>query len=120
NDVSAKILAIMPATQSAMPMNVGVRGSGVTTSSIPDAPITSGKLIADIDSCISFPDLIRRAPELLKLKNRLSVEEAKDVETAFKARLLVLDPPSEAGSAPEVPAENSSTASGALPSNHHS
>jgi hypothetical protein len=89
--------------QSPPPLNGGPQANE-TAPSIPATPTTCRELIADIESCASLIDLNVRAADLLKAKNRLSAEEAKNVEAAFTARSFALDPQIEVAVASEAAA----------------
>ncbi|MBA2401008.1 MAG: ERF family protein [Bradyrhizobium sp.] len=93
----AQSLAKLTTAQSPTLINRGLKGGELST-----APIPCSKLIADIENSATFAELTRRATNLLKAKNQLSSEEAKDVETAFAARLTALAPPSDVPAASET------------------
>ena len=117
NDASAQNTARQSPAQSLPPMNGGPN-AGETSFSIPETPITCSKLIADIESYTSFSDLTGRAADLLKAKNRLSAEAAKNVEAAFTARLIALESASDVPTAPETAALNAPMAIEAKQINH--
>ena len=52
---------------------------------------TCAKLIADIENCTTLLELTLQARNLLKAKNQLLAEDAKQIEAAFAARLIVLE-----------------------------
>ncbi len=62
---------------------------------VPEPTITRTSLVADIESCKTLADLNLLAPGILKAKNKLSAGDSKEVEVAFAARLMALDPQSD-------------------------
>jgi ERF superfamily len=107
-DAGVANIGALPAIQPMVTSNGG-SGMSATAATISEPAVTCARLLAEIEGCKTIADLNLRAAGFLKAKNRLSSDEAKDIEAAFSARSNALDPPSDAIAATEATAANAPT-----------
>jgi len=110
SDAGVQNIGLPSASQPKEP-STGGSGMPATAAMVPEPAMTCARLLANIESCKTLADLNLRAAGFLKAKNRLCSGEAKEIEAAFTARLIALDPPSDALAGAEATAASAPTTS---------